>query len=141
MERWRIFGLTTRLAVLLLACRLLVSEAGRTRMRAAGADMQHAMARRILVGELRKRVADAALAYQSFLISGRADTLEPLRNAGSRINDIADSLVASYQGEPGSIGTTLRQRRGILHQQHPQRVIADGAGLACRTGWHSALLR
>ncbi len=111
MERWRIFGLTTLLAVLFLVCLFLVSEAGRVRMHAAAADMQHAMARRILVGELRERVADAALAYQAFLLSGRSDTLEPVRTAGLRINGIADALVASYQGEPGSIGTTARQLR------------------------------
>jgi signal transduction histidine kinase len=111
MERWRIFGLATLLAVLFLACLFLVSETGRARMQAAAEDMQHAMARRILVGELRGRVADVALAYGSYLVSGRPDTLEPLRNAGPHINEIADSLVASYKGEPGSIDATAHQLR------------------------------
>ncbi len=111
MERWRIFGLTTLLAVLFLICLFLVSEAGRVRMHAAGADMQHAMARRILLGELRESVADAALAYRAFLISGRTDAIELLRSAGPRINEVADSFVASYHGEPGSVGATARQLR------------------------------
>ncbi len=111
MERWRIFGLATLLAVLFLACLFLVSETGRARMQAAAEDMQHATARRILVGELRGRVADVALAYRSYLVSGRPDALEPLRNAGPHINEIADSLVASYKGEPGSIDATARQLR------------------------------
>lgn len=111
MERWRIFGVAALLAALFLACLYLVADAGRVRMHAAAADMQHAMARRILVAELRERVTEATLAYQSFLISGRAEMLEPVRAAGKRINESADSLVESYRGEPATIGTTVRQLR------------------------------
>ena len=99
MERWRIFGLTTLLAVLFLACLFLVAEAGRARMRGAAEQMQHSMARRILLGELHEQVTAAVLGYQAFLLSGQPQHLEPLRDSATRINRTADALVDSYAGE------------------------------------------
>ena len=128
MERWRFFGLTTLLAVLFLAGLFLVAEAGRTRMQTAAEDMQHAMARRILVAELRERVTDVAFAYQAFLLTGRAEALAPLRNAGPRINDVAESLLVSYSDEPRNAGAAARQLRylagvvtGAVSQAHRVR--------------------
>src|SRR5512134_1105126 len=58
MGRWRIFGLTTVLSVVFLASLFLIAEAGRVRLRAASEQMQEAMSRRILVGDLRRQVAE-----------------------------------------------------------------------------------
>lgn len=111
LERTRLFGLTTLLAVLFLACLFLVAEAGRTRMHAAAEAMQHTMARQILLGNLRESIAESALAYRSFLLTGRTDLLDPLRSAGTRINSKADALFASYQHEPREIVETAHQLR------------------------------
>jgi signal transduction histidine kinase len=111
VERWRLFGLTTLLVVLFLTCLFLVAEAGRTRMLAAAEAMQHTMSRQILLGQLREGIAESALAYRSFLLTGRAEMVEPLRDAGTRINATADSLVASYRGEPSSVADSAHQLR------------------------------
>jgi CHASE3 domain sensor protein len=78
MGRWRIFGLTTVLSVVFLASLFLIAEAGRVRLRAASEQMQEAMSRRILVGDLRRQVAESALAMRSFLLTGRHEYLDPL---------------------------------------------------------------
>jgi signal transduction histidine kinase len=109
MERWRIFGLTTLFSVIFLVGLFLVAEAGRAHLRDASEEMQAAMARRILVGELREKVAEAALAYHSFLITGRAEYLEPLRSADRSVNGTAESLVLAYEDEPPGIRETARQ--------------------------------
>lgn len=111
MERWRIFGLTTLLAVLFLACLFLVAEGGRARMREAAEQMQHSMARRILLGELHEQVTAAVLGYQAFLLSGRPQHLEPLRDSAARINRTADALVASYAGEAPAAAAAARKLR------------------------------
>jgi signal transduction histidine kinase len=111
LARTRVFGLATLLAVLFLTCLFLVAEAGRTRMHAAAEAMQHTMTRQILLGNLRESIAESALAYRSFLLTGRAELLEPLRSAGTRINAEADALLASYRDEPGGVVETAHQLR------------------------------
>lgn len=111
MERWRIFGLATLGAVIFLVGLFLVAESGRARLRAASEEMQDALARRVLVGQFRQQVVEAALTYRTFLVSGRVEDLEPLRSAGSRINDTAERLVTSFRDEePGITEATRRLR-------------------------------
>ncbi len=117
MDRWRLFGLATLLVVLFLACLFLVTEAGGVRMHAASEEMQRALARQIMLGELRERIAESGLAYQSFLITGNPQALEPLRTAGARINDAADAMVASYLPEPPAIAATARKLRYLAGVQ------------------------
>ncbi|HET7202357.1 MAG TPA: ATP-binding protein [Steroidobacteraceae bacterium] len=111
MERWRIFGLTTLLCVAFLASLFLIAEAGRVRLRDASEAMQAAMARRILVGELRQQVAESSLATRSFLLTGRPEYLEPLKASGRDINRTADAFVTSYADEPPEAAETARQLR------------------------------
>lgn len=111
LERTRLFGLTTLLAIFFLLGLFLVAEAGRARMHAAATAMQQAMARQILLGDLREDIAESALAYRSYLLTGRSDLLQPLRDVGSRVNAKADALVASYRGEPGPIVESANQVR------------------------------
>jgi signal transduction histidine kinase len=117
MERWRLFGLTTLLVVLFLVCLFLVAEAGRTRMHAAAEEMQRTMARQLMVAQLRERIAEAGLVFKSFLLTGQPESLEPLRIAGTRINDAADALVASYIGEPPEVAATARNLRYLAAVQ------------------------
>ena len=117
MERWRIFGLTTLGCVVFLAGLFLIAEAGRVRLRDASEAMQAAMARRILAGELRQQVGETALATRSFLLTGRATYLEPLRDSGREINRTADAFIASYAGEPAAAAETARQLRYLAAVQ------------------------
>jgi signal transduction histidine kinase len=117
LERTRLFGLTTLLAVLFLSCLFLVAEAGRARLHTASAAMQHTMARQILLGELREDIADTALAYRAYLLTGNSEMLEPLRDAGARLNAGADRLLASYRGEPDTIVQTANQLRYLAGVQ------------------------
>lgn len=117
MDRWRLFGPATLLVVLFLACLFLVTEAGRVRMHVASEEMQRALSRQIMLGELRERIAEAGLAYQSFLITANPEALEPLRTAGVRINDAADAMVASYLVEPPAIADTARKLRYLAGVQ------------------------
>jgi signal transduction histidine kinase len=117
LERTRLFGLTTLLAVLFLACLFLVAEAGRARLHAASEAMQRTMARQIMLGELREDIAETALAYRSYLLTGQRELLEPLRDAGTRVNATADNLLASYRGEPETILQTANQLRYLAGVQ------------------------
>lgn len=117
MERWRFFGLTTLLSVLFLAGLFAMGELGRARLRVASEEMQAAMERRILVGELRQHVAEAALASRSLLVTGRAEYLEALRDAAREISSRADALVLSYAGaaeaSPAATARQLRYLAGV----------------------------
>lgn len=117
MERWRIFGLTTLSAVVFLVGLFLVAESGRARLRVASEEMQAALARRVLVGEFRQQVAEAALTYRTFLVSGRIEDLEPLRSAGRRINDTAETLVRNFSTEDPEITEATRQLRYLAGVQ------------------------
>ncbi len=117
MERWRIFGLTTLCCVAFLASLFLIGEAGRVRLRDASEAMQTAMARHILVGELRQQVAESALAMRSFLLTGRPEYLAPLETSGRDINRTADEFVTSYAGEPPQAAATARQLRYLAGMQ------------------------
>jgi len=117
LERWRIFGVATFLSVVFLLGLFLVAEAGRARLRIASEEMQAALARRVLVGEFRQQVAEAALTYRTFLVSGRVEDLEPLRTAGGRINGTAETLVSSFRtGEP-EVTEAARQLRYLAGVQ------------------------
>lgn len=111
MERWRIFGLITFFAVVFLIGLFLVAELGRGRLRLASDELQSAMSRRILFSEFREDVAEAALAYRSFLVTGRDEHLVPLRDAGQRINASADRLVMSYGAEEPRVAEAARNLR------------------------------
>jgi signal transduction histidine kinase len=117
MDRWRILGLATLASVVFLAGLFLVAEAGRARLREATEQMQAAMGRRILVGELRQRIAESALATRSFLLTGRAEYLEPLKTSGRDIDRIAETFMASYAHEPAGIAQTARQMRYLAGMQ------------------------
>jgi signal transduction histidine kinase len=117
MERWRIFGLTTLACVVFLASLFLIAEAGRARLRDASEAMQAAMARRILVGELRQQVAESALGLRGFLLTGRAEYIRPLRTSSRAIDRTAAAFVASYAGEPAQVGETARQLRYLAGMQ------------------------
>jgi len=117
MDRWRIFGLATLLAVVFLLGLFAVAEAGRGRLRVASEEMQAALARRVLVGEFRQQVTEAALTYRTFLVSGRVEDLEPLRSAGRRINGAAETLVSNFQSEERRITEATRQLRYLAGVQ------------------------
>ena len=117
MERWRRLGLVTLLAVVFLLGLFLVAESGRARLRVASEEMQGALARRVLVAEFRQQVAEAALTYRTFLVSGRVDDLAPLRSAGRRINQTAETLVDSFQTEEATITQATRQLRYLAGVQ------------------------
>lgn len=111
LERTRLLGLTTLLAVLFLLCLFLVAEAGRSRMHDAAEAMQKTMARQLLLGDLREDIAESDLAYRSYLLTGNSDLLQRLREVGTRVNAKADTLVASYRGEPRPVMTAANQVR------------------------------
>ena len=117
MERWRIFGLTTLLCVAFLASLFLIAEAGRVRLRDASESMQAALARHILVGELRRQVAESALRTRSFVRTGRPEYLQSLRTSGRDINRTADAVVTSYVDEPAGAAETARQLRHLAGMQ------------------------
>ena len=117
MGRWRLYGLITVLSVVFLASLFLMAEAGRSRLRDASEQMQAATARRILVGELRRQVAEAALATRGFLLTGRAVYLEPLRTSSEDINRTADRFVQGYGDEPAGIAQAARQLRYLAGVQ------------------------
>ena len=117
MGRWRLYGLITVLSVVFLATLFLMAEAGRSRLRDASDQMQAAMARRILVGELRQQVAEAALATRSFLLTGRGQYLEPLRTSSEDINRAAETFVQGYAEEPAGIAQAARQLRYLAGMQ------------------------
>jgi signal transduction histidine kinase len=117
MDRWRIFGLTTLLSVVFLAGLFFMAEAGRARLRVASEEMQAAMARRILVGELRQEVAETGLAMRGFLLTGRPEYLEPLRTSSRDINRTADAFIQSYAAEPLEVGETARELRYLAGVQ------------------------
>jgi signal transduction histidine kinase len=118
MERWRFFGLTTLLSVLFLAGLFAIGELGRARLGMASEEMQTAMGRRILVGELRQHVAEAALASRSLLLTGSPEYLDSLRNAARRIDAHAETLVASYTAaEDPSASAAARQLRYLAGVQ------------------------
>ncbi|HWJ05934.1 MAG TPA: ATP-binding protein [Steroidobacteraceae bacterium] len=118
MERWRFFGLTTLLSVLFLAGLFAMGELGRARLKGASEQMQTAMGRRILIGELRQHVAEAALASRSLLVTGRPEYLDSLRDAARQIDSHADTLVLSYAGTSDvSLEATVRQLRYLAGVQ------------------------
>jgi CHASE3 domain sensor protein len=117
MERWRIFGLTTLLCVAFLASLFLIAEAGRVRLRDASESMQAALARHILVGELRRQVAESALRTRSFVLTGRPEYLHSLRTSSRDINRTADAVVTSYVDEPAGAAQTARQLRHLAGMQ------------------------
>jgi signal transduction histidine kinase len=117
MERWRIFALVTASAVIFLAGLFLVAESGRARLRVASEEMQGALARRVLVGNFRQQVAESALTYRTFLVSGRIEDLEPLRSAGRRINASAETLVQNLSKEEPEITRAARQLRYLAGVQ------------------------
>jgi signal transduction histidine kinase len=117
MGRWRIFGLTTVLSVVFLASLFLIAEAGRVRLRAASEQMQEAMSRRILVGDLRRQVAESALAMRSFLLTGRHEYLDPLERSGRDISRTAETFMLSYAGAPDDAAATARQLRYLAGMQ------------------------
>jgi signal transduction histidine kinase len=117
MERWRWFGLATFLSIVALIVLFLVAEIGRARMRDASEQMHAALSRRVLVGELRREVSEAALGYRGFLLTGRPEYLAPLRPIGRRVNAAAETLVDSYRGESPRIGGAARQLRYLAGVQ------------------------
>lgn len=118
MERWRFFGLTTLLSVLFLAGLFAMGELGRARLKGASEQMQTAMGRRILIGELRQHVAEAALASRSLLVTGRPEYLDSLRDAARQIDAHADTLVLSYrEADDVSLAATARQLRYLAGVQ------------------------
>jgi len=117
MGRWRLYGLLTVLSVVFLASLFLMAEAGRSRLRDASEQMQAATARRILVGDLRQQVAEAALATRGFLLTGRAQYLEPLRTSSEDINRTAETFVQGYAQEPAGIAQAARQLRYLAGVQ------------------------
>jgi signal transduction histidine kinase len=117
MERWRVFALATLSAVVFLVGLFLVAESGRARLRVASEEMQDALARRVLVGDFRQQVAEAALTYRTFLVSGRVEDLAPIRSAGQRINATAETLVRSLSTEDPEIAKAARQLRYLAGVQ------------------------
>jgi signal transduction histidine kinase len=117
MERWRTFGLVTLVSVVFLIGLFLVAESGRARLRVASEEMQGALARRVLIGEFRQQVAEAALTYRTFLVTGRVEDLAPLRSAGRRINDTAERLVDSFATEEPRVVRAARQLRYLAGVQ------------------------
>lgn len=111
MERTRLFAVTTLLAVLFLLCLFLVAEAGRSRMQDASEAMQRTLERQILLGDLREDIAESALAYRSYLLTGQRQLLEAVRDAGTRVNARADQLLVRYRREPGVIQQSANQLR------------------------------
>ena len=117
MERWRNIALATLMSLVFLAGLFVVAEAGRARMRAASEEMQAAMTRRILLAEFREHVTEAALAYRSFLATGRSEYLATIGPAGRDINALAERLVAAFSDEEPSAGVTARQLRYLAAVQ------------------------
>lgn len=111
MERWRPFALTALLSLLFLAGLYATAEMGRVRLEQASEDMHAAMARRILVAELRLEVAEAALASRSLLLTGRDVYLQPLRNASRDISARAEALATAYERAEPSVAETAQQLR------------------------------
>jgi signal transduction histidine kinase len=117
MERWRNIALATLMSVVFLAGLLVVAEAGRTRLRAASEDMQSAMSRRILLAEFREHVTGSALAYRSFLATGRPEYLATIGAAGRDVNALAERLVAEFKDEEPGAGLAARQLRYLAGVQ------------------------
>jgi len=117
MERWRNVALATLLSVVFLAGLFVVAEAGRARLRTASEEMQAAMSRRILLAEFREHVTEAALAYRSFLATGRPEYLATIGPAGRGINALAEQLVAGFSAEQPSAGMAARQLRYLAGVQ------------------------
>ncbi|MGI9247131.1 MAG: sensor histidine kinase [Steroidobacteraceae bacterium] len=117
MERWRFFGLLSLVSVLFLVGLYAVAELGRGRLEQAQGTMQAAMVRRMLVGELRQQVAEAALASRSLLLTERSEYLEPLRRSTQSIARVADALVTSYSPADPSGARIARQLRYLAGVQ------------------------
>ena len=75
------------------------------------------MSRRILVGDLRRQVAESALAMRSFLLTGRHEYLDPLERSGRDINRTAETFMLSYAGAPDDAAATARQLRYLAGMQ------------------------
>jgi signal transduction histidine kinase len=137
MERWRIFGLITFLAVVFLIGLFLVAELGRGRLRVASDELQSAMSRRILFSEFREDVAEAALSYRSFLVTERTEHLAVLRDVGPRVNASADKLVTNYRADEPRAAEAARNLRylagmkvgnitsviALYHEQGPEAAL------------------
>ena len=93
MERWRFYAAGTVLSIVFLVCLVLIAEVGRTRLRTASEQLQATMARRVVVGELRERMAEAALGCRSYLLTGDHAHLATVREAGRAVNATADRLI------------------------------------------------
>ncbi len=117
LRRWRFFGATALLSIAFLGCLFLIAEAGRERLRVASEAMQVAMARRILIGQLRQQMTSAVLGCRSYLITGDDDRLEPVRAAGRVVNETSETFVAGYAHEDQRVGEAARRLRylaGVL---------------------------
>ena len=100
-----------------LAYLYLVADFGRSRLADAGTQVRQSQARRILIGDLQQLLGDAESGHRGYLLTGDARYLEPLQYAGERVNQTADELVSSYDGEDKDVLESARRLRYVAGEK------------------------
>jgi len=114
---WKRLVLAVAVVVGFLAYLYLVADFGRSRLADAGTQVRQSQARRILIGDLQQLLGDAESGHRGYLLTGDERYLEPLQYAGERVNQTADELVASYQGEEQDVVESARRLRYVAGEK------------------------
>jgi signal transduction histidine kinase len=112
---WKRLVLAVAVMVGFLAYLYSIADFGRSRLEDAGTAVRLSQARRILIGDLQQLLSDAESGHRGYLLTGDPRYLEPLEYAEQRVNETADELVASYEGENADVlesAQTLRYVTG-----------------------------
>jgi signal transduction histidine kinase len=114
---WKRLVLAVAVVVGFLAYLYFVADFGRSRLADAGTQVRQSQARRILIGDLQQLLSDAESGHRGFLLTGDPRYLEPLQYAGERVNQTADELVASYEGEDPDVLESARRLRYVAGEK------------------------
>jgi signal transduction histidine kinase len=110
-------GAVVAIAAAFLAYVYVIGEFNRRRLADAAEELRQSQARRSLIGDIQRLLSDAESGHRGYLLTGDDRYLEPVRYASARVNEVADELVSSYEGEDPKIIQSARRLRFVAGEK------------------------
>ncbi len=110
-------GAAVAIAAAFLVYVYVVGEWNRHRLAGAAEELRQSQARRALIGDIQRLLSDAESGHRGYLLTGDDRYLEPVRYASARVNEVADELVTSYEGEEPRIVQSARRLRFVAGEK------------------------
>ncbi len=110
-------GAAVAIAAAFLVYVYVVGEWNRHRLADAAEELRQSQARRALIGDIQRLLSDAESGHRGYLLTGDDRYLEPVSYASARVNEVADELVTSYEGEQPKIVQSARRLRFVAGEK------------------------